>query len=543
MPKQKGILGVQKSQIFFSIGGEDWPSDDESDSDFEVTDEETAKVDVNESESKKKKTKTIQNKRKQKNDEKQDSRPKKRRLDSAKIGSTGGKSNTKSKSANNRHTDDEIKDSTKTRNDSTHKSYAQKLPPEVIVHILQYVVQENGAFPILCRLSKLCRSWREACSHPSLWKKVDLSYGSIKSKPDTLRWLATNRFTQIKELDLGSWATVAHSTIQVLADNCPSLQFIGLFRCVKLTSETVKLLVDKCPQLSGLDLSYTNQDMISTTSLKYIAENCGERLKTLNISGNTISGFTVSLNYLMNKCPNMREFDFSGCKFTSYSVRFPIEACQTAWTNLRTLRMACCKIGATDVSYQVEAMSPGFPKLQEFSAAAEPHESRGLIIGGAGITNDFLMRMLKTSQDLKLLDLRNCTSLDSVALKPQNIPIDSLERLYVSQCSLVKSEYLVELMKRWRHSLVELDLAWNVIHNNDILDEALQILGGDPNLSALEVINLSGTGVRSTGVSALMAGCPKLESLNLTSCRVLPRGMKRLHKGKDLLQLRNEMLD
>lgn len=43
-------------------------------------------------------------------------------------------------------------------------------------------------------------------------------------------------------------------------------------------------------------------------------------------------------------------------------------------------------------------------------------------------------------------------------------------------------------------------------------------------------------------VKAILTKCPKLESLNLQSCRGLPRGVKRLYENEQLTELRN-MLD
>ena len=55
-------------------------------------------------------------------------------------------------------------------------------------------------------------------------------------------------------------------------------------------------------------------------------------------------------------------------------------------------------------------------------------------------------------------------------------------------------------------------------------------------------MNLCGSSVTLEPVKALLSKCSNLESLNLQSCRGLPRGVKRLYENEQLIELRN-MLD
>ena len=55
-------------------------------------------------------------------------------------------------------------------------------------------------------------------------------------------------------------------------------------------------------------------------------------------------------------------------------------------------------------------------------------------------------------------------------------------------------------------------------------------------------LNLSGTGVSLKSLTKLLVACTTLESLNLTSCRALPRGMKRMyHNMEDVGSLRQDI--
>ena len=55
-------------------------------------------------------------------------------------------------------------------------------------------------------------------------------------------------------------------------------------------------------------------------------------------------------------------------------------------------------------------------------------------------------------------------------------------------------------------------------------------------------LNLSNTGVSLKSLTKLLNACTTLESLNLTSCRALPRGMKRMyHNTEDVGSLRQDI--
>jgi len=54
-------------------------------------------------------------------------------------------------------------------------------------------------------------------------------------------------------------------------------------------------------------------------------------------------------------------------------------------------------------------------------------------------------------------------------------------------------------------------------------------------------MDLTGSSVSLEPVKAVLNHCPLLSSLNLASCRGLPRGIKRLYKGHSLAELRSQL--
>lgn len=56
--------------------------------------------------------------------------------------------------------------------------------------------------------------WHDLASRPLLWKKVDLSFGWIRAKQNTLKWLVKERLSQCTDLNLTSW-TITNDQLKV----------------------------------------------------------------------------------------------------------------------------------------------------------------------------------------------------------------------------------------------------------------------------------------------------------------------------------------
>ena len=61
--------------------------------------------------------------------------------------------------------------------------------------------------------------------------------------------------------------------------------------------------------------------------------------------------------------------------------------------------------------------------------------------------------------------------------------------------------------------------------------------------SQLRAIQLRGSAVSFDGLKNLLIHCTQLESIDLQSCRGLPRGIKRAFGGKEFITLRNEIIE
>merc|ERR1712150_254872 len=135
-------------------------------------------------------------------------------------------------------------------------------------------------------------------------------------------------------------------------------------------------------------------------------------------------------------------------------------------------------------------------------------------------------------------DLRSCNSISAEGI--HRLPITDLKHLFLFQSSVSKYSGIDVIMAKWQHSLVEVDLSWNQF-SEEALTAALEKLSSDSSTSMLEQLNLSGTSVSAISVGYLLNGCPHLTSINLTSCRTLPRGVKREYKERQLKDLKQNI--
>ncbi|XP_033732270.1 F-box/LRR-repeat protein 6-like [Pecten maximus] len=502
---EKGIFGVKKDPknlMLFSFQvreGEEWPSSDSGDSDYQPSDDET----------KKPTTKTKPSVRKKSNN--------KRSSKKVKISSS---TTTKSSS-----------DVKPTKYEAAVS--CSNLPSEIWLKIFQDVVRTSGSLPFLCRAARVCTLWRDLCTHQSLWRSVDLSYGWIKSTDRTLQWLCDNRLEHTQEISLSGWKNLTSASVKDLMVKCCDLTSINLSYCGKVNTDGWMSLANNCSGLSDIDVSFSS---IQVPAVKVLVEKCGKNLRQLNVGGNNLTGFNSVLTAL-KKCPNLQLLDVSNVRFSSDFMAFDIEKFQHACPKMRVLRLANSKFRAPEASRRIQNESPGFPDLEELSLAV--HTAK--VGAGLAIHDNFYQRILKASCNLRLLDLRGLSQITTLGLA--SLPVTDLESLYLSMTSLASRNNNVDVvLHKWRHSLKVVDLSWNTFQDN-VLDTAFEVYVGLPTTSKhkLRWINFAGTAVTLTTVKLLLDNCPDLEYINLSSCRGLPRGMKREYSQGQISQLRKEV--
>lgn len=100
------------------------------------------------------------------------------------------------------------------------------------------------------------------------------------------------------------------------------------------------------------------------------------------------------------------------------------------------------------------------------------------------------------------------------------------------------------IVRKWRHSFKEIDFSWTP--NEDAINLAIcalsEVESGEP-LPPVKVLDLCGSSVSLESVKKCLKVCVYLTRFNLTSCRALPRGMKRNYgQIEDVVGLREQVL-
>lgn len=421
--------------------------------------------------------------------------------------------------------------------------WAYKLPEHVLCTIFQNVIQDDGSIPSLIRLGRVCSAWHKVSLLSSLWRTVDLG-SCVKERFKTevkLKWLIDNRLQGSTDVGFGNWKiTNVQCVLEKLLAAAPGLHGITLTGWKQLTSDHLMYLVQQFKSLRRIDLSSINAEVnanktaVGQVSLCNAISEMGGRLTHLYLAHNRLSGIPQIVKALSTQCPNLILLDLSNVSTIAVSHGIlNIEQLQQGCQKLKVLRITNSHINMSTATLQEQMESLGFPELEELSVASLADESR--------LFNDeYLQRILKTSTQLKLLDVRGCSRLTHDSLI--RLPTWDLKHLFLSGCSITRDmgSGLELIASKWAHSLIEFDLAW--ANATKPLDDALKALADKGSESPLNHLNLCGSSVSLEAVKEVLANCPHINSINLSSCRGLPRGVKRLLQGPtEIAELRENL--
>ncbi|XP_074119191.1 F-box/LRR-repeat protein 6 isoform X1 [Sminthopsis crassicaudata] len=416
--------------------------------------------------------------------------------------------------------------------------WGDHIPLEILVRIFQVLVASDGAVPFLCRAARVCRLWYDAASHSVLWQKVSLAppWPSRSKGPpskvekrilSSLEWLVPNRFSLLRELSLLHWKNYVPLMLKSVSAFCPHLTSLKLSHCQSVTAEALVSLPKACPQLDSLNLQ---NSLMESAAIVGFLEAAGKQLRQLWLTYS--SQMTSIISLLSNGCcPQLQLLEVdTGIKPNSQHFQLHIEALQAGCPQLQVLRLLNLvwspKIGGRGV-----ALGPGFPDLEELCLATSTITY---------VSDEVLHRLLHKSPRLRVLDLRGCARLTPSGLA--SLPCPDLEQLHLG---LYGSVIWVALPKegspsitwKWHRTLRELDLNGQCYHEEDLKQALAAFSSIEPGRSPfLRSLSLKGTQVTVATISSVISSCPALSYLNLSSCRHLPRGLKKAYRGQSEIQ-------
>ncbi|XP_068093965.1 F-box/LRR-repeat protein 6 [Hyperolius riggenbachi] len=139
------------------------------------------------------------------------------------------------------------------------------IPVEILHRVFQLLSEGDGAVPVMCRLSQVCRLWREVASSPDLWRSVTVSrcwsLPGAKDPPrvqkkvtQTMEALIQQRLPQVSDFTLHHWKNHVTFVLKCLSESCPLLDSLSLLHCSQVMLEDLLSVGQGCPQLQSLNL-------------------------------------------------------------------------------------------------------------------------------------------------------------------------------------------------------------------------------------------------------------------------------------------------
>eukprot|EP00112_Aurelia_sp_Birch-Aquarium-sp1_P016458 Seg3733.1_Seg3733.2 transcript_id=Seg3733.1_Seg3733.2/GoldUCD/mRNA.D3Y31 product="F-box/LRR-repeat protein 6" protein_id=Seg3733.1_Seg3733.2/GoldUCD/D3Y31 len=216
------------------------------------------------------------------------------------------------------------------------------MPLEILVKIFTFVLGEKCEIENLPRFKKVCKQWQHASQHPSLWKKLDLSFMAKSSKANdkTLQNLASQYGAHILELDVSNWKKLTDRGLMAIAEMCQNLKVLNVSSCTDnkkkencITANSIIEIIDKC-NITSIDLSWLQMIPKSSMVMQRLMERRGEHLLNMNLCGCPVR--STVLNSIMAFCPNLRTLDISRTEIRHINVR----KLQMSFPNLEELYMS-----------------------------------------------------------------------------------------------------------------------------------------------------------------------------------------------------------
>ncbi|XP_019959939.1 F-box/LRR-repeat protein 6 [Paralichthys olivaceus] len=421
--------------------------------------------------------------------------------------------------------------------------WGESLPEEVLVNIFQMVVVQDGAVPFLCRVGRVCRLWNAAASSPVLWRKVTVGHCWIapgktqlpkteKKIMETFDWLAQNRFSQLRDFSLCHWKKNINYAVEVVSQFCPHLRSLTLSYCTGLTVSAFQSLGLHSRSLQSLNLQ--NSEYQVDGLLEYL-ENHGSQIKQIWFT-HGLKNDRLLTTITRGCCPELDLLEVN-TRLDSKDCELPIciQALQTACPKLKTFRMLNVRPLHKTMRNGADSTS-GFPLLEELCIATTSYSY---------MTDKDLWDILFSSTKLRVLDLRGCSRITPSGLA--TLPCPELECLFWGQyfsSHIGLSSHkkgLHAVTQKWSRTLQQLDIA-NQLFSEEDLEIAMSYLAQATEADTLRSLNLSGTRITPPALRSVVGQMSALSYLNLSSCRYLPRGVKRIYRGQeDIRQLLDKL--
>lgn len=408
---------------------------------------------------------------------------------------------------------------------SPHFERSLPFPYEILLKIFQDVVEVSD-HPLrdLCSLALVSETWRViVVTTPSLWRRIN-----FKKLPLTDGNLSTLHNLMIHEPNIIENIREVYLKGPVNAKKVESGEFLErILAAPKLShlyiskiehefgSKLVRRIgkaISECKQLKILSIRnakyfFVNQKWLSDHLTSY-----GSHLEELYLTSSmTMVSPSLLRSLGSDYCPNLRVLDLSVSYDFVDSHTFDAELIAYTMPNLKILR-------AANVSFRRVPDPPVQHALLHLTELSIPIARRD------AYRDDALLGTLTYGSDqVEVLDLRGA-SISAHALL--GLPSSNLRVLHIDDICPLTRKFYGNVVAKWRHSLEVLSLV--KINCAETINDCLNALVVDGYPCNIREIDLQGSEVIAENLKKFLGFARKLQKINLSSCRSLPRGCKKV---------------
>lgn len=399
------------------------------------------------------------------------------------------------------------------------------LPYDMLMKIFHYII-ETSDHPLkdLCNLAQVCEAWRLTILRtPSLWARIDfselpLTAGNVSVIKRIIKQNPKIR-NQINEFSIGGTISCKNDkTISFLESliTAPNLSSLTIRR-IALSNRCNKpgaiiRSIQQCKNLKKLTITqskmlFNNQKWLGD----HLIEN-GQSLEELNIA----MSLTAVSNQLFKAvasefCPNLKVLDLSTCN-ALITKSFDATLMAQNMPNLEILRLG-------NVSFKPIHEPPQDYFLKKLVELSMPTARRD------PDRDDALFATLTYGSDqITTLDLRGSAMSSSALI---DMPSKNLKELHIDDISPSMRHMYKTVLAKWAHSLEV--LSFIKISCTDTVKDCLRTFSEFGDVVRLREVDLQSSEISPKELSAFIKSTPSLKSINLSSCRSLPRGCKGLY--------------
>ncbi|XP_061409395.1 F-box/LRR-repeat protein 17 [Lethenteron reissneri] len=346
-----------------------------------------------------------------------------------------------------------------------------RLPSSILLKVLSYLSLMERCLAA----SLVCRLWRELCSDPELWRRLDLS-GRQKVTDEVLAHV-TSLSHGVTRVCVADCRAISDAGVALMARSCPALLCFSATRCKQLTDGAVGSLARHCPALRSLNLS--NLDAITDDALRQLGASCSD-LREVHLGQCyllTDAGITAlargcplltkiyllenhlvtnsSVQCLAECCPRLQYVGLMGCSVTSRGVRHLARLGELVTLDLRhvseldgetvmALVRSCSRLTTLNL-----CLNRGIDDRCVEVIAKEGRNIKELYLVSCSITDQALLVIGRFSASIETVDVGWCQEITDHGAIEISRTSRSLAYLGLMRCDKVSEDTVEELVQRY----------------------------------------------------------------------------------------------